>query len=305
MLPDDNLTTFEIQSWFIPLDIFNTVCCTLAALLALIFLFIILYDKLYTTVTMIFVANSCIAELGLSLSLSGTAVYRMYRDVHQIYYEDLLCTTLSCIIYIAIGLQNYFYLLQSFYRYVLVVYPNRVFYQSIKFQTSLLFVSWIISIVYPIILSATGQLKYNPDDQICQMPLGFSVMLLVNSFYIFTLPTIGLMIVYMKMVRYVKDISRNLATSNSLFHARRELTMIRRIITLVLMLSSLGVPYFVFMVMSFFNRAPKYSFRISYSFISPALIPILLSVLQMAEPLKNSLKKRIMGHRTNVVRTIS
>ena len=60
--------TVDVEPWFIPIDIFEVICSTFAVLLALFFLFIIIFDKTCHTVPMLLVANSCLVELFLHVA---------------------------------------------------------------------------------------------------------------------------------------------------------------------------------------------------------------------------------------------
>ncbi|CAF4124960.1 unnamed protein product [Rotaria sp. Silwood2] len=66
--------------------------------------------------------------------------------------------------------------------------------------------------------------------------------------------------------------SKHVTPVNRLFHAQRELRMIRRIVSLVFILVALGFPYQTFIIMSFFNSAPKYHFRLAFTCINVSLI---------------------------------
>ena len=176
MALNNNLTTINIESWFIPFDIFNVICLILVIILAIIFLFIIIIDKTCHTVPMMLVANSCLAELIFASDLLGMAVFTLENDLKQIQYQDSLCIFRGYMTYIACSLQNYSYLLQAIYRYVVVVYPARLIYQSARFQIFLICLTWICGIIYPIPIVFTDQIKYDVDNQICQMPLHLSFL---------------------------------------------------------------------------------------------------------------------------------
>jgi hypothetical protein len=75
MTLNNNSIGIEIQSWFIPIDIFMIICPIFAIMLALIFIFIIITDKTCHTVPMILVANSCLVELVLGSDLLGMTVH--------------------------------------------------------------------------------------------------------------------------------------------------------------------------------------------------------------------------------------
>ncbi|CAF3557237.1 unnamed protein product [Rotaria sp. Silwood1] len=244
MTSENNSTTVHVQSWFIPIDILNMICCIIAIILALVFLFVIIFDKTYQTVGMMLVTNSCIAEL--------------------IFGSDLL----------AMGYISYI-------------------------------ITWICCIIYPIPLVFTGQIKYLVDDQICQMPLQLSFLTIFNAIYIYLYPMLSIILIYLKMVQYVHEMRKHITPVNRLFHARRDLRMIRRIVSLVFILIALGFPYQTFIIMSFFNIAPKYHFRIAFMFIDVSLVFVLIALLEITEPLKTSLMKRITVQSTNITRTVT
>jgi len=102
------------------------------------------------------------------------------------------------------------------------------------------------------------------------------------------------------MIRYVKQISKRVTTGNTLFRAQRELKMIRRVIRLVSILLSLGVPYVIFILMTFLNSAPKYYLRIGYIFSNLSLLFVMIALFQNTDPVKTSLMKK-MNWRPNAI----
>ena len=99
--------------------------------------------------------------------------------------------------------------------------------------------------------------------------------------------------------------SKRVTLINTLFRAQRELRMIGRIISLVFILLILGIPYVLFLLMSFFNSAPKYHFRIAYIFVIVSLVLVLIAQFQIAEPLKMSVKKIINWQPNRVIPTVA
>jgi hypothetical protein len=87
---------------------------------------------------------------------------------------------------------------------------------------------------------------------------------------------------------------------NTLSRAERELKMIVRIIRLVSILLTLGIPYMVFLLMSFFNSAPKYDFRIAYIFINASLALVMIVLFQNTDPVMIFLMKKI-NRRSNTI----
>jgi hypothetical protein len=107
--------------------------------------------------------------------------------------------------------------------------------------------------------------------------------------------------IYFRMVRYVKWVSKRVTPVNTLSRAQRELKMIGRIIRLVWILLSLGLPYLIFVLMSFFNRTPKYDFRIGYTFVDVSLARVMIALFQFTDPVKTSLMKKINWRPNTIV----
>jgi hypothetical protein len=107
------------------------------------------------------------------------------------------------------------------------------------------------------------------------------------------IPVGAILLIYFRMVRYVKRMSKRVTTTNNLFRAQRELKMIRGIIRLVSILLSFGIPFTIFMFMSFFNREPKYSFRIAYIFIDVSLALVMIALFLNTDQVKRFVMKKI------------
>jgi hypothetical protein len=145
-----------------------------------------------------------------------------------------------------------------------------------------------------------GEIIYDVDSLICRLPLrlSFSVVFVIFCGYI--IPVSLITFVYLKLVRYVKVISKRVTPVNILSRAQRELKMVRRIILLLSTLSIVGIPYITSLLMSFFTTSPKYHFRIILisSYISLTFIMIVL--FQITEPFKEFVMKRI-SYRPNII----
>jgi hypothetical protein len=130
----ENSTRTITESWFIPLNMLMIMCMTLVVILAILFLFIIILDKTCHTVPMMLIANTCLTALIVGCSTLSMCVFTLENDLKQIQYQDSLCFFRAYIGYISYILFNFSFLLQSIYRYVTVVYPNRLLWRSARFQ---------------------------------------------------------------------------------------------------------------------------------------------------------------------------
>ena len=293
MIINNNSTRINIQSWFIPFDIFMIMCTVLVVILAMSFLIIIVLDKTCRTVPMMHVANSCLAELIFGSSMLGMAIFTLENDLKQIQYQDSFCVFRGFMGYAMAVSQNYSYLLQAIFRYNTVVHPTRLFFRSARFQALLIFLTWTFSFVCSVPYVVNDEIKYNVDNQICQMPLHFSFLAIYNALCVYMIPISLTMLIYFKLVRYVRKISRNIAPINTLYHAQRELKMVRRIVILIMSVATIGLPYGIFVLISFCISPPIYHFRIAYIFVDASLAFVIIALFEFTEPLKASIMKQI------------
>jgi hypothetical protein len=292
-----------VESWFIPIDIFMIVCTTWIITLAILFLFIIILDKTCHTVPMMFVANSCLSALILGCVTFGMSLFATRNDLKQIEYQDSFCIIRAYLGYASYCTLNYSFLLQALYRYILAVYPTRLSWQSARIQAIVISLTWIFAFSYCVPLLPTGAIIYNVDNQICQNPLSLSFFQIYGAFCAYVIPISLIIIIYLKLVRYVKKIAKNVTTCNTLARAERELKMVRRTMILITILITIFFPYTIIWFMAFFDKAPKYHFRIAYTFVNVSILSVMISLFQFTDPLKTSVMKRLK-RRINVVATI-
>jgi hypothetical protein len=292
--------TIHVDRGFLFFGIFSFICTIFVIVVATVFLLIIIFDKICHTVPMMLIGNSCLAELICGTVIFSMNVYSFQNDLNQLPYQDSLCVFRGYLSLSSWAIQNYSFLLQSIYRYTIVVYPNSLFWKSARTQILLIVSTWILAFAYPFPFIFTGEYIYDADNELCQIPLRLSFPIVFVVFIIYLIPINMIMLIYFNLVRYVKKISKNVASANMLLRAQRELKMVRRIVILVSFLVLLGLPYTVFILMSFFTTPPKYHFRIVLVFIDVSLVFIMICLFLFTDALKASIKK-ILKRRPNMV----
>ncbi|CAF4069751.1 unnamed protein product [Adineta steineri] len=268
-------------------------------------LLIIIFDTTCHTLPMMLVANSSLTQILFATVLLMMTIFSLENDIKQRYYYDLFCIIRGYLSYASCTAMNYSFLLQAIYRYIIVFYPINLFWQSKRIQMLLVVVTWMFSYIYPFAFIFTGDITYNSSNQLCQIPLHLSFSLLFVIFNGYLGPVVAIQIIYLKLVRYVKEISKQaITTRNNLPRIRRELKMVRRIVTITAILVILGLPYTSFLFMSFFTEPPTYYYRISSIFTNPSLIFIMIALFQFTDPLKSFVLRKINFRRETVVPTI-
>ena len=297
---DKNSSTLEIQSWFVPFDILMILSTTFTIIANIIFISIIILDRTCHTVPMMLTANTCLSLLVFGSIRMSMSVFVLYSDLQPIYYQYSSCKLLGYMVYVAYAVQNYSFFQQAFYRYMVVVYPTRFFWQSTKIHCLMICFTWVFAFVCCLPYILADEIEYNIPNYICQLRFGLSFFILYCMFTIYIVPMLAIMTIYLKLVRHVREMSQHVSSTNTLIRAQRELKIFRRTVIFVHGLIIIGLPYALFIFISFFTSPPKYHFRISYAF-GDVLLPFLMIVLFVfTEPVKASVKKKING-RMNLV----
>lgn len=305
MVVANNTTSLPMESWFIPIDIVMLTCSIIAVLLAIFSLFIIIIEKTCHTIPMMLTANTCILDLIFGIDMIASVLFALQNDIKQVYYQDSLCITRGTLGYLTIFLQNYSFLSQAIYRYIRVIYPNKIYYQTWKFQGLTLFLQYILGFIYIIPVVLIGDVNYHEYDQICQTPLTLSFIMIYNMFSIYAIPSSITIFIYYRLIRYVQAINRNSTANNLVNRARQELTMFRRIVILNLGVTCINLPYAIMVFLGYITTPPKYHFRISYVCVDVSLAFIMIAVFKFNDPLQDFLKKKFFIRSNRIMPTMT
>lgn len=287
------LSTLTSERWFIPLDIIMMLFSICIVLLATSFLLLILLDKALHTVSMMLVANSCLTALLTGCSVLSMSAFTLGNDLAHIQHADVQCTVRAYIGYVSYAQLNCSFFLQAMHQYILVVYPTRLFWQSARCQAFAIVLTWIYGYVYLMPCLLTNGILYNPDNQICQIPLQLSFFVIYGAIAGYTLPISLVICIYFKLVRYVREMSSHVSCSNRFVHVQRDVKVVRRTVIIVTILIAVCFPYTLIMIMSFFNYTLKYHFRIAYVFVDASILSIMMALFHFVDPLKASLIKKM------------
>ncbi len=199
-----------------------------------------------------------------------------------------LCLYCSWFSYGMTVIQNHSYNLQAIYRYMTVIHPSRFVWQSRRFQVCLIIITWLFGLLAFLTFLFTGDIKYNIENQICQAPLRLSFIIIYITFIVYIIPNLILNVVYLKLIRYVRQMSQRVTSVNILSRAERELKMVRNIVTISTILVILGFPYAIFILMSFFTSIPKYHFRVAFIFIDISTTAVMIALFKITDPVRTA-----------------
>jgi hypothetical protein len=262
-------------------------------IVALISLGLIAFNKTCHTVSMMLVGNTCLAEFVWGCTCLYMALFALKNDIKRIEYEDSLCMFRFYLLMNMVLVHNSSYDLQAIYRYMIVLYPSNLLYQSHQFQICLILLTWLIALIFSSTFSLISNATYNAENQVCHEPTRLSFNFLYGIMVLYVIPVMTLYVIYFKLVRYVRKMSRRVSPANILSRAKRDLKMVRNLVTLLSMFAMLGVPYLIFFIMSIFTTLPKYHFRIVYITFNVPSTAVMITVFKTTDPLRNAGKKAI------------
>lgn len=288
---NNHTQTITIESWFIPIDILMVICAALASVMAFTLICIMILDRTCRTVPMMFIINSYLAEFFFATVVMSMALFTLHNDLRQLEDPDPLCIVRGFLSYVVVTVQNYSYLLQTIYRYISVVYPNRLSWQSMQYQIFLVVISWVFAFVCPLPYIVNHEITYDVENQTCQMPMKLCLITVYNVLCVFIVPLSLILLLYYKLVRFMRSARQNVNLANKFKRIQREVKMIRRIIILFMGIFALGFPYALLLFISFLTTPPKYHFRIAYIFITTSVVFVVIALFQFTEPLKAAVKR--------------
>jgi hypothetical protein len=70
------------------------------------------------------------------------------------------------------------------------IYPTRLFWQRQRNQVFFIGITWLCAFLFSIGFIFTGDIIYNVENQICQIPLKLSISVIFTAFYIYIIPIV-------------------------------------------------------------------------------------------------------------------
>ncbi|CAF0896509.1 unnamed protein product [Adineta ricciae] len=290
-LTNNATATVEFKWWFIAIDVLMILSSILSILLALIFLLIVLFNKTCHTVPIMLTTNSCFTQILYGSVILSLATFSLENDRQQKVYQDSFCTLRGYLGYVGTGLLLYSLVLEAIYRYIVIVYPTYLSWQSTWTQLFLICFIWMFSFISTLPSLLMNVIQYSFDDQICLVFLRLSFPVIYNMLITYLIPISIIISIYLKLVLYVHFIDSRPTSIARMYRVRRNLFVVRRIITKILILLVLGVPYTIFIIISFFTTPPKYHLRIATCLLVLSQTLIMVAIIFFCRPVSNILMK--------------
>ena len=193
------------------------------------------------------------------------------------------CMPSAFVFYSGCSFLYYSYVMQAVQRFSRIVLYDYRWLHKRRIQLLFIALQWLFCILGTFIpLSTTNQLKYDVYMNMCIIPIRSSGWTMYYAIFCYSIPLILLAFFYHRLIEYIltarRRVSACLISGSVVVAAQRQLTLIRRVIALVGILTVSGLPYCVFIFMGFWMDPPVYQFRISFLCVDIALASVVCTM---------------------------
>ncbi|CAF3239430.1 unnamed protein product [Rotaria sp. Silwood2] len=255
---------------------------SLTTLIAFTLLFIlVIHLSQKKDVALLLATNTYAAMIAFSLIFLSQALIALKADLYGIDKKLIGCQVLGFLTYETFGCLYMTFVLQAFYRLTRVVYTKYKFLQAFSFNLICILLQWVICflLILPSYFWPGPLYSFYESDYYCgiryEKILGLSYTI-INIFFV---PLVHLMIIYARLLHFIRYQASQLSQERQRRRAHRDLIVIRRILFTVIALTLPGIPNVVFAIMTnidFRFSGSYYMYRIQ--FLGPAVTVFILSI---------------------------
>ena len=197
--------------------------------------------------------------------------------------SNSFCIPSALVFYSGCALLYYSYVLQAVQRFSRIVLYDYRWLHRRRIQLLFIALQWSFCILGTLIpLLTTDQLKYDVHMNMCIIPIRSSGWTMYYAIFCYSIPLMLLAFFYQRLIEYIltarRRVSACLISGSVVVAAQRQLTLIRRVIALVSILTLSGLPYCAFIFMGFWTDPPVYQFRISFFCVDLALASVVCTM---------------------------
>ncbi|CAF3756973.1 unnamed protein product [Rotaria sordida] len=176
--------------------------------------------------------------------------------------------------------------LQALYRFWRIVTPNRDFFQNLYFHIQLILGHWAFIII--LLLPIRSRSVYISSDHFCLSPFDDRWTAAYISLITAIIPVTGILILYIKIVIYMK---KNLQTKKQWRRVKRDISTIRRILVLVIIILQTSSTGIILWILTFFYKSlhPLF-YRLLRLLIILCMIICSITLLMLSPQLKRAFR---------------
>lgn len=162
--------------------------------------------------------------------------------------------------------------LHGFFRLCRIVYSKYQILQKYFFQLILIIFQWISSLIF----ARFVQITYLPSEFYCSIPFDSLRPILSASLLAYGIPSSLLAVIYFRLVFYVRNHNQLVQNQNG---NRRDASVIRRTVIIVVLLWLLGVPSSILVCYGQINGGILHPLTYRIEWITPSFALLFLSII--------------------------
>ncbi len=192
---------------------------------------------------MILICNTTASILLVSLILFDMYVHYLYGDVHEnVSVDHWWCYLRAYFLHVGTSLLYHSYFLQAIFRFFRVVLYKHKHLQTLRFMCTLILIQWFIDFLCISPLLFLRYFQYIPQVYYCEILLTDTQGMLLMGVITYGIPMNGIGFIYGYILYYMRKRKSQLILQNRQQANQRDLTVLRRVMILLGMLFSLGLP---------------------------------------------------------------
>jgi len=258
---------------YIPVDILILTWGFIGFLTSAGILFSIIYHRQQFPINAptLLICNSFCSIILPCIILLNMYAYKLYGSLHSnISFDNWWCYGRAYLLHVGLCLLYHSFLLQAFFRFLRVVLFRYKQLQTFRFIYRLAISQWLIDFLLIIPILILREFQYISQNYYCQILFTNIRGLVFATFIVFNVSMTGIGSIYFYIIYYTKKTNGQLPLQNRQRANQRDLVVLRRIIILVGILLTLGLPS-ILLWLSYLITGYLYPFIYDCQWLSYAL----------------------------------
>ncbi|CAF1256801.1 unnamed protein product [Didymodactylos carnosus] len=243
------------------------------------------YRQLKQKIPILLSCNTCVAVLFTSIALSSICASNLNRSPNSRWclIAGYLNHTFNSSIY-------YAYTLQAFYRLCRIIFNSTAVFKKKKTYSILICIQWSFSLLTMSTALICNWIVFLSSEFYCQVIYSNLVGALYLGLLLYQIPMASMGSMYVWIARFIRQSARTARQQQ-----KRDLIIIKRMFTVVGVLTLMGVPPIVFfMIWLITGHVFSISYAIQWMTFSITLILINIVLIGLTPQLKAKLKHQII-----------
>lgn len=260
-----------------------------------IILLVIFLRRQIHTVPLILACHTCLTLLASAVILASMITSSLFGFMHtntELNKDTIWCRWRGFLVHGFLCALYDSYVLQATYRFCRVVlYRHKnLFHFPLYCVYILIISSFSLISISPVFIR--GDVIYLSTEYYCQTPFTNIHAILYIAIRLFFIPIALIAIIYVCLLRYIRQRNLFLYRHRRTKCTRRNLVVIRRLLLMLTVLILLGFPSVIFLIIFIFTGyLVSLTYRIGWLSVSFSLVFLAYMLIQLTRPLRKTMRR--------------